>query len=142
MWHWYAVVLSLWSLFIKSFSFSLSASVHFQHSAELIRLLSGSNLNYTLQVTAAILHFLSYKIKPWCVLHNLDGHGIQAFPYLMLLLLLLVPQANNVPTNRNFNVYFSMTVVFWIQQPTCCRDKSQNNDYMIVWDLSLVDFVV
>lgn len=31
---------------------SLAATVHFQHSAELVKLLSRSNLNYTLQVTA------------------------------------------------------------------------------------------
>lgn len=34
---------------------SVSAAVHFQHSAELVKLLSGSNVNYTLQVSAAIL---------------------------------------------------------------------------------------
>lgn len=50
-------------------SFSLSASVHFQHSAELIRLLSGSNLNYTLQVTAAISPFRSNKLRSRCVLY-------------------------------------------------------------------------
>lgn len=59
-------VISSWRIFIEGF-FSLSASVHFQHSAELIRLLSGSNLNYTLQVTAAISPFLS-KLRPRCVL--------------------------------------------------------------------------
>lgn len=54
-------------MFIKGYFFSLSASVHFQHSAELIRLLSGSNLNYTLQVTAAISPFLSNKLRLRCV---------------------------------------------------------------------------
>lgn len=47
----------------RFFSFSLSASVHFQHSAELIRLLSGLNLNYTLQVIAAISPFWSNKLR-------------------------------------------------------------------------------
>ncbi len=44
----------LW-LYCDEISFcSLSATVHFQHSAELVKLLSGSNVNYTLQVTAAV----------------------------------------------------------------------------------------
>lgn len=41
--------------FNDSLIISLSATVHFQHSAELVKLLSISNVNYTLQVTSYIL---------------------------------------------------------------------------------------
>uniref|UniRef100_A0AAX7VWE5 Dipeptidylpeptidase IV N-terminal domain-containing protein n=1 Tax=Astatotilapia calliptera TaxID=8154 RepID=A0AAX7VWE5_ASTCA len=42
----------------------LTANVHFQHSAELVKLLSASNVNYTLQVTSAIssLHDIHFNL--------------------------------------------------------------------------------
>lgn len=65
----------LWWIFIWIIC-SFSATVHFQHSAELVKLLSESNVNYTLQVTAAIsslsddsFHFIN-KGKPWCCVNG------------------------------------------------------------------------
>lgn len=56
----------------------LTANVHFQHSAELVKLLSASNVNYTLQVTSAIsslhdIHFSSLtRADPCAVFVNLS----------------------------------------------------------------------
>lgn len=53
----------------------------------------------------------------------------------------LVPQANNVPTNRSFNIYFLWQSSFGYNSQHAAETNLKINDYMFVWDLSLVDFV-